>query len=403
MRSKSLLAFALAIGCGLVAMVGVQQALQKQKVDPDADKVAVYVAATEIMPGQTIDLNMLEKRKFLKTSVPKEAVIDPKQLEKRALIVKAMPGDIIRIDKLGEEGKTGASISIPPGMRVVSLPTNTTQAHSGMIQPGDHVDVMVTYRVQPPSGGRDYPETKTILGNIQVFATDAERDANAGGDGTKGTMKNVSLLVNPDQAQTLMMGQSVGQICLSLRNAGDTKDVEITQLTPDLFRNSVVLNSTSNDPKPQAEPRADSKSELDDFLDDASGDQQQVAAQAVESETEPWEIAFYGKDGVKIETLEVARRKTPPPAAPVQQGEPKSVVNSLLNILQLPAGKGEKKQSETQNQNENVQSTDSQPIAVKPAAARKLPKPTNSAPKTPATTKAPATRTPTVSQTSAAK
>ncbi|MDB5338470.1 MAG: Flp pilus assembly protein CpaB, partial [Planctomycetaceae bacterium] len=199
MRGKSLLAFALAIGCGLVAMIGVQQVLKKQNGNPDADKVTVFVAATEILPGEPLDLNMLERRKFLKGSVPKEAVIDPKLLENRALTCKVMPGDIIRSDKLGAEGKTGASISIPNGMRVVSLPTNTTQAHSGMLQAGDRVDVMVSYRVQPPQGGgRDYPETKTILGYIQVFATDAVRDNHANAEGGKAAaMKNVSLLVTP--------------------------------------------------------------------------------------------------------------------------------------------------------------------------------------------------------------
>ena len=50
MRGKSLVAFALAIACGLVAMVGVQQALQKQKVDPDADKVnGVHWAYTKVV------------------------------------------------------------------------------------------------------------------------------------------------------------------------------------------------------------------------------------------------------------------------------------------------------------------------------------------------------------------
>jgi pilus assembly protein CpaB len=346
MRGKSLLAFALAIGCGLVAMVGVQQVLKKNKGNPDSDKVTVFVAATEIQAGETLDMNMLEKRKFLKGSVPKEAVIDPKQLEKRALIVKVMPGDIIRVDKLGAEGKTGASISIPKGMRVVSVPTNTTQAHSGMLQPGDRVDVMVSYRVQPPKG-RDYPETKTILGRIQVFATDAVRDSTAPAEGSKAApMKTVSLLVTPEQAQVLVMAQNVGTLHLSLRNVGDEKDVEIKNLTPDEFRDQVVLNgvpleSDEPDPSKQDPPRtnppdrdtaeSEPAHDLNDFLDDASGKKTQVAAAApVEPDTEAWDIAFYGKAGVTVETVEIPRQ----PKSDTTPQASKTVMGSLLNMFQ---------------------------------------------------------------------
>lgn len=348
MRGKSLLAFALAIGCGLVAMIGVQQVLKKQTGNPDADKVTVFVAATEIESGVPLDMNMLERRKFLKGSVPKEAVIDPKLLENRALTCKVMPGDIIRSDKLGAEGKTGASISIPAGMRVVSVPTTTTQAHSGMLQAGDRVDVMVSYRVQPPQGGgRDYPETKTILGYIQVFATDAVRDNSVVAEGGKAAaMKNVSLLVTPEQAQVLMMAQSVGTLHLSLRNAGDKAELEVSNLSPDEFRDQIVLNGKELDepdpskqdpkrPQQQGEPSND----LNNFLDDATGKSTQVAAAqaAPAASTESWDIAFYSRAGVTVETLELPIRPTPPKAVAESETNPKasnSVMGSLLNMFQ---------------------------------------------------------------------
>lgn len=390
MRSKSMLAFALAIGCGLVAMVGVQQALRKKSIDMDADKVVVYVAATEIMPGQAIDMAMLAKQKFLKTSVPKDAVLDPKLLEKRAFIVKMMPGDIVRADKLGAEGKMGASISIPPGMRVVSISTTPTQAHSGMIQPGDRVDVMVTYKVQPPSGGRDYPETKTILGKIEVFATDAVRDSTNAADGTKGSaMKNVSLLVTPEQAQTLQLAVEIGTISLNLRNASDTKEIEITTLNADLFRNAMVSNGIggNNDPTPQPEPRARPSNELNDFLNDASGKPSTELAATGNPDTEQWEIAFYKKDGMTIETVEVKRREVPPPAETPAPDESGSVVNSLMKMFQAPTTSNPK-QSAIQNQSRSVQAATGKAVGAKPTASssRKSPaKPKSTSQKTPRT------------------
>ena len=373
MRGKSLLAFALAIGCGLVAMIGVQQVLKKQNGNPDADKVTVYVAATEILPGETLDMNMLEKRKFLKGSVPKEAVIDPKMLDKRALTCKVMPGDIIRSDKLGAEGKTGASISIPTGMRVVSLPTNTTQAHSGMLQAGDRVDVMVSYRVQPPQGGgRDYPETKTILGYIQVFATDAVRDSTAtAAEGSKAApMKNVSLLVTPEQAQVLMMAQSIGTLHLSLRNVGDSKEVEVANLTPDEFRDQVVLNGKSDEPdpskqeRPRPRPEGESANDLNNFLDDSTG--QVAGAPRVDPNVESWDIAFYSKAGVTVETLEVPRRRKIESATQTSN----SVMGTLLKMLQPGQGSPSEYQpaNSTKSQSANA-ANGKQKVGAKPTTA----------------------------------
>lgn len=332
MRGKSILALGMAVGSGLVAMVGVQQALQKDRGVQDTGKVTVFVAASEINPGQTIDLNMLEKKRYPLELVPKNAVTDPKQLDKRALMVKAMPGDVIRLDKLGEPGQTGASISIPPGFRVLTVPTNTTQAHSGMIQPGDRVDVMVTYKVPAGQGGREVPETRTILGFIQVFATDAQRDPGATADAKASAAKNISLLVTPQQAQTLMMAQTVGAIQLSLRNSTDSKEVEVTSLTPEEFRNSVLSSGVKiKEDQDQANLEeaglAESGGELNQFLSDATTPAQpvvtaQVAAVAPPSNVETWEIHFLGKEGARIETVEIAKKSAgEEKQAAKQQGE----------------------------------------------------------------------------------
>ena len=54
MKMKSLVLLAMAIGCGLVAMLGVQQVLSGDK-RPQVETGKVLVAATSIMPGRPLD------------------------------------------------------------------------------------------------------------------------------------------------------------------------------------------------------------------------------------------------------------------------------------------------------------------------------------------------------------
>lgn len=365
MRAKSLLAFAMAIGCGLVAMVGVQQTMKKQNADPDADKITLFVAATEIPPGQVLDIAMLEKKKFLKATAPKEAVTDVSQLEKRALIVKVMPGDIIRLDKLGEEGKTGASISIPAGMRVHTVPANMTFGHSGMLKPEDRVDIMVTYKVK--EGRQEYSETKTFLSYIEVFATDSVRDPNAGADpsGKASILKNISLLVTPEQAQTLAMAKSIGELTMNLRNTADKTQIEVNNLTPEQFRTQILQASIPPD-EPQGrvsqpiDPPANNP--VAQFADEMIGAQDatadattsttsngsrpagQMARQggslknSAEPTKEAWDITIFNKATVKVETVEVDRRKEPAKATRViaSESSAKKILNSIVDMFETP-------------------------------------------------------------------
>ena len=45
------------------------------------------------------------------------------------------------VAKLNEKGVFGGSSEIPKGMRVATVPVTVTETHSGLILPGDRVDV----------------------------------------------------------------------------------------------------------------------------------------------------------------------------------------------------------------------------------------------------------------------
>ena len=76
---------------------------------------------------------------------------------------------------------------------------------SGPVQPGDRVDLVVYFRKsgEVPSTG-----AKTILRDVNVFAVDAETERNVDANGTTYSLRTVSLLVKPDQAETVTLARA---------------------------------------------------------------------------------------------------------------------------------------------------------------------------------------------------
>ena len=112
--------------------------------------------------------------------------------------------------KLNEKGVFGGSSEIPTGMRVATVPVTVTKTHSGLIMPGDRVDVVVTYSMHKITAGQmntqmgEIRKAKTILQYIEVFATDNIRvSAVPKGEDKEIAAKNISLLVTPDQYNLL--------------------------------------------------------------------------------------------------------------------------------------------------------------------------------------------------------
>lgn len=217
MRMRSVMLLAIAAGCGLVAMFIFQQAMHRP-AQAEVENAMVLVAMTEISPGTKLDDTNTEFREFPIAVLPQHSIQTKEEYSERALKVRAMPGDILTLDKLSRKGQHGASNDIPAGMVAVTIPVDSAQSSAGLLQPGDRVDVMVTYRSLHQQGlGKDI---KTVLEYVEVFATDKTREAAVVADGSA---KTITLLVNPEQGKLLNLAAEVGKLHLAMRSKEDSK------------------------------------------------------------------------------------------------------------------------------------------------------------------------------------
>ena len=345
MKPKSIVLFVVAAGCGLVAMVGVQQMMSGKKTQ--VPRVKVLVARAEVEPGIKLTEDLVSFRDMPKDGVPEGAVTKLEEYENRALKSRAFPGNVIQIAQLGEKGQFGTSLDIPKGMRLVTVPVNATQVHSGIMKPGDRVDLVLTYEVVKRGSGRHFL-TKTILQFIQVYAIGDQRLGSEAAEASASPkdVKNVSLMVSQKQAELIQFALRLGSLHPTLRSTLDTDLVSNEATDEDTLRSLradlAEVHEASN-PAPAAPPAEATKpAEKPTFAEFVQTEPTPPAA-APAPVKPAWKLEIY--EGQDKKTYELEH---PTPVAVAPTATASGAWNSpLLNWL---GGRGGSRQTATASQ-----------------------------------------------------
>jgi pilus assembly protein CpaB len=269
MRPKSLILLLLALGCGLVASIGISQVMsnRNQGAAPVVETEKILVANKDVKVNEPLSDKNVQVEDWPKEKIPVDAVHDFKELDGQRAGGSILVGEPIRkakfaVDKRIEE--------IPHGYRVVAVQADAVSATGNLLQPGDRVDIVVSVK---HSGGLQTTATqvaKTILQNVRVFAVNEQWRPSEGKDKSDDsiTARTVSLLVTPDEAETIALASDLGRIRLILRNPDDdqfadtegTEENEILQgknKTPHgSGKSNGILSWLKNQQEPQAQPAA---------------------------------------------------------------------------------------------------------------------------------------------------
>jgi pilus assembly protein CpaB len=221
MRPKTLILFFVAIGCGLVASIGVSQYMERAGGGVALETVKVFVATTEINIGEKLDDKNIKLEEWPKDRVPEGAVTEFKKLENMYPRSRFYKGEPILEAKLSDTIVGGHAKSIPDGYRMVTVKVDAATGGGGLINPGDRVDVVVFLRKS-----QEVPETetKTILRDVNVFAVEGETERQVDKSGQAREVRTISLLVKPKQAEALMLAKELGTLSLTLRRPNDTNE-----------------------------------------------------------------------------------------------------------------------------------------------------------------------------------
>jgi pilus assembly protein CpaB len=137
-------------------------------------------------------------------------------------------GGVVKPD---ERGFLAAVLN--PGMRAVSVPINPTSSNSGLIFPGDRVDMILTQSiVSDGQGTRRVSET--VLENLRIIAMGATTSDNPGEGKSHQGARTATFEVTPKQAEEVALLTELDKLSLSLRSLGrpETEIVQTADATP---------------------------------------------------------------------------------------------------------------------------------------------------------------------------
>ncbi|HEX4415120.1 MAG TPA: Flp pilus assembly protein CpaB [Lacipirellulaceae bacterium] len=234
MRPKSLLLLGLALGCGLVASIGISQVMDRNaNGNAKLETVPIYVALHNINLGDPIDSAVISLQEWPKDKVPHGAISKLEDLDGRRPRTAIIEGEPILEGKLLAPGQIADPIrSIQKGMRLKTIAVDAEKSAAGLLGPGDRVDVQLFVRKDARSGV-EVAKSKIILQNIRVFAVDQTVQRSADGSEEKKVAKTVSLMLTPEQASKLSLAEQIGELSLIPRNPDDDEAADWTEYTVD--------------------------------------------------------------------------------------------------------------------------------------------------------------------------
>jgi pilus assembly protein CpaB len=228
-----------------------------KKVEP-VDMQDVVVAAKPLPVGVTVKPDDIKVTKIPASAFPKGAFSKPEEVIDRPVVSNILFEEPILDGRLAARGAgVGPVAQIPIGMRAVSVRVNDVVGVAGFVLPGMKVDVLVTGR--PPNSEGNNTVTRTVLQNITVLTAGQTLQADPRGQAINAPV--VTLLVTPEQAETLTLAGNEAKIQLVLRSASDsTVSSTRGQKMNDLYKTSSVGSSRrasreSNDEGEEDQPR----------------------------------------------------------------------------------------------------------------------------------------------------
>jgi pilus assembly protein CpaB len=219
-RTRSLVLLFLALASG-VAAAWLSLSYLRREARPLLSQTATagkaVVAAKDLPVGATLTEQDLRVVDWPGNAVPAGLISSPQDAIGRGLMAPVRLNEPLLDSKLAPKGGgTGMAVIIEQGKRALSLRVDDVVGVAGFIQPNTRMDVLLT---MTPQGGSEQT-TKAILQNVEALAIGQTTQTNANGQAQ--VVPVVTVLVTPEQAETLTLAASQGRIQMAMRNQLDT-------------------------------------------------------------------------------------------------------------------------------------------------------------------------------------
>ena len=236
---RTMLTLLAAAAFGVLAVTGARGyiaerlAIEHERLNPQRPMIEVVVAKRDLPPGTPVDAETMAVRQMPVEFAPGGA-IRPESFEHIAGARLGQPmrsGEPLMPAAL-EHGRDGSfSTRIRQGIRAMTIQVDEVNSVSGMLQPGDRIDLMFTVRPPTTPGAPPADElTAPLMQDLPVLATGSQVVASGEPAGAGRPFTAITVEVSPEQAQRLIVAQRSGRLTATLRHPDDRTPVRAAAL-----------------------------------------------------------------------------------------------------------------------------------------------------------------------------
>jgi pilus assembly protein CpaB len=228
-----------------------------EKGPPAPATVGYFVAARPLPKGTLAREEDFVVRSVLPERVPQGAILETPETK------VGLPGSLLRKfveagtpitlqDVLRPRDRGFLASVLAPDSRAVSIKVDEESGVSGLIRPGDHVDVVLTQVFEKTDPGRR-ALSETLLRNVRIIAIDQEivQGGRSVSAAVGKTTQTVSLELTPEQVKKVTVAKQLGTLSLAVRAAveqwetGDTGAISSCDVSPELARQSALAGQST--------------------------------------------------------------------------------------------------------------------------------------------------------------
>lgn len=190
---------------------------------PEPELAPVLVMTKPVAAYQVLDEAHVSLQRRPVAHVPPGALSSLSDALGKRAGTDLYPGEVLLAAKLSDAAEAPGSLTIPEGLRAVTVSANEVSGVGGFVRPGSRVDVVATWDV----AGK--PQTRLLLQDVLVIAVAQE----SGAQDKPKVPSSVTLAVDPASTERLVLASERGSLRLAMRSPGEKRVVATAGSTPE--------------------------------------------------------------------------------------------------------------------------------------------------------------------------
>jgi len=221
-RTWILLGVALTIGVltALAARSYLTHQMQAIEATSKGKTVTVIVAKTDIPQGATLSAENMALRPIPVEYAHSAALVpdDFERVDGQRVAYPIKSGEMILWGLMETHRMPTFSARVEAGRRAMTVPVDEINSISGMLEPGDTIDLLITIDREGKKS------TFPVMQNVAVMAT-GQRSQDDPKTGAARQYSTVTINTSPDEARLLIAARDAGRLTALLRNPQDKQPI----------------------------------------------------------------------------------------------------------------------------------------------------------------------------------